>query len=496
MKKIYIKIAAFALFAAIITACTGKFEEINTDPDAYATAPFTNMLGNVLRNTAETMGGDMDGYGTFAGYISKIQYPDYLNGLIPSNNTYGNRWNACYYNNTQMKDLLEKSEENAEGFKNIRFVARIWQNYMWLYLTDGWRDVPFTEALKGSEAEGSLIHAKYDKQEDIYPAVMANLKAIADEMAAGFGNDNIGVGDFIYKGDVKKWQKFCNSLRLRMAIHISAVAPDLSKSTIEEICGNPGKYPFIDDNASSCYFWWQGTAPYMERWYNNFYTGRDDHGLFDIFVDHLKETKDPRIHSIMRPAEEGGEYVGYPNGGPTPSNLKELSRIGTMYRYDPAGFTPFFKSCESYYIIAEAAMLGFNVGMSAQDAYEKAVRLSMEDNKISTEEADAFLAGAGKWDNTKDRIWWDMWVGLFKDNFEAWCLYRRTGIPSTNYPSLLSIFGTDHNDQPFRLPYSDNQYLNNTKMLEEVVGKDGKGGNVVDHAWGQQMWWDTRDNVK
>ena len=490
MKKI-VKLIGFPTLIAtlVLSGCTKSFERINTDPDAYPEVPVTNMLGNVLRNSAESFGGDVDGYGTFAGYIVKIQYLDYMSGLIPSNNTYGNRWYACYYNITQLNDVLNKTTEEFD--RNTRLVARLWQSYMWLYLTDGWRDVPYTEAQKGAEEDGSVLKPKYDKQEDIYPAILDSLKVIADDMATGFGDDDLGAGDFIYEGDMEKWQQFCNSLRLRAAIHISGVAPELARTTIEEIAGNPAKYPIIDNNAANCYLYWPGAEPYNEPWYDLGYIERrvDNFGMSDIFIDHLLETEDPRIASVANKASDG-EYRGYQNGAASaPSDLSSISFIGDRYMNEAAGFTPFFKSAESYYILAEAAMLGYNVGMSAQDAYEKAVRLSMEDNGIPDASTDAYLAGAGKWNNTKERIWWDQWVALFKDNFEAWTLYRRTGIPSTNYPSLNSVYGDAHNDQPFRLPYPNNEYQYNEESLNVVLG------NVEDFVWGQQMWWDTRTGV-
>ncbi|ULT24365.1 hypothetical protein KUH03_36035 [Sphingobacterium sp. E70] len=103
----------------LVSGCTKNFEEINTDPDALKDVPPQNMLVNVLRNAGEQFGGDVDGYGTFAGYIVKIQYPDNLSGLIPTDNTYGNRWAACYYNITQMNDLLKKTDDKAAGFKTF-----------------------------------------------------------------------------------------------------------------------------------------------------------------------------------------------------------------------------------------------------------------------------------------------------------------------------------------------------------------------------------------
>lgn len=475
----------------LITGCTGSFDEINTDPDALSMVPATNILGDVLRSGATQQGGDMDGYGTYAGYIVKIQYLDDLGGLIPSNNTYGNRWYNCYWGNKQLNTLLENTEETAEGNKNIRWAAKIWKNYLWLYAVDTWGDIPYSEALKGEPSEGGILLSKYDAQQDIYTDVLANMKTIADEMATGIGSDKIGDGDFLFSGDASKWQKFCNSIRLRAAMRISGVASALAKQTIEEICGNPTKYPLIETNDDNAYFWWQGSSPYFEPWYDNKRT-RDDHGLSDIFIDHLLAMEDPRIQAIAKPATKDNEYHGFQNGAAAQPQLNTVSRIGAIYRDNPTGFTPYYKACETFFIKAEAAMLGYNVGITAADAYDKAVRLSMESNEISDDETDAYLAGKGKWDNTKTRIWWEQWVALFKENHEAWCLYRRTGVPTTNYVSLRSIYGSAHNDQPFRMPYPQNQYLYNMTQLDLAL----KSQSIVNYCWGKQLWWDTRTGVK
>jgi len=483
------------IFAIIFSGCTKKFAEINTDPDALPDVPPVNMLTNILRNTAESFGGDVDGYGTFAGYIVKIQYMDFLSGLTPTNNTYGNRWYNCYYNNAQIKDILAKTDDKAEAYKNIRIVSRIWRNYMWFLLTEGWRDVPYSEALKGRPEDGSILLAKYDKQEDIYPAVMADLKSIADEMAAGIGDDDLGNFDIVYynsgrstKEQMLLWQKFCNSLRLRMAIRISGVSASLAKSTVEEITGAPTKYPLIENNAENCAIKFPGELPYLEPWYNSGVYGKriDNWGMSDIFIDHMLKTADPRISTIAT-KNNAGAYLGYQNGLTSgPKKLDTISWIGDKYIRDPAGSIPFLKSCETYYNLAEAAMLGYNVGITAKVAYEKAVNLSMQENNVSDADVKTYLAGAGQWNNTKERIWWDMWVALFKENYEAWSLYRRTGIPSTNYPSINSIYGKDHNDQPWRVPYPNSEYVNNTANVEAAATK------VKDYAWGEQMWWDKR----
>lgn len=492
MKNIFkTGLMSLATSALLLTGCTSSFDEVNTDPDAYTKVPHTNVLARALVRNASDMGGDMDGYGTWAGYMVKIQYMDYMADFIPSNNTYGNRWSGAYFSMSQLKEVLKLTEEEAEGNKNIRLVARLWTEYLWTYLLDGWGDIPYSEALKGSVEDGSILESKYDKHQEIYPVVMENLKKIADEMAAGFGPDALGEGDLLYGGKMEKWQRFCNSIRLRTAMRLSGVAPDLAKSTIEEICGNPSKYPFIDSTDSECYFWWQGSGSYFERWYDNKRT-RDDFGMFDIFIDHLLDMQDPRIHAVAKPATVDDEYRGFQNGPSGQPQLNTISRPGAIYRDDPAGFYPYFKASESYYILAEAAMNGWNVGMTAQAAYEKAVRISMEENQVSEEDTEAYLTGKGKWDNTKERIWWDMWVSLFKNNFEAWALFRRTGVPTTNYIAIESVWKGIHNTPPFRLPYPQNQYLYNTENVNSAVSSQG----IVDQVWGGQLWWDKRTGVK
>lgn len=487
-------------FLLIATGCTNSFDEINTDPDAYTKVPYTNILADVIRKTASEYGGDLD-IGQWAGYISEIQYLNDYSGYIPSNNTYGNRWYQSYWGHVQLQDILDQTEEHAEGNKNIRNVCVVLQNYLILLCTDCFGDIPYSEAFKGAPENGSVLQTPYDAQSDIYPKLLANLKAVADSWAAGLGTDKLGEGDFLYKGDVAKWQKFCNSLRLRIAMRISGVYPG-SQAVIEEIFGNPAQYPYITECADNAYFWWQGSGDYFERYYNNFRT-RDDDGMSEIFIDHLNRMQDPRIAALAKPATSDGAYRGFENGAKdAPESLAAISRIGTMYREDPAGFSPFYRACENYFIMAEAALKGWKVPMSAAEAYETGVRRSMEDNGIDNAAADTYLAGPAKWDGTLGRLYFEEWVALFKQNIEAWSLYRRTGYPTyihtavaadgvtPQYPGARSTYKGIHNDVPFRFPYPQNQFLYN----EEHVTAASAG--IKDYVWGKQLWWDTRTNVK
>lgn len=499
MKKIYKILAVSSLLLASTIGCTSSFDEINTDPDAYSTVPYTNMLAYVLRITADQFGDDL-GVGQWAGYVSAIQYLNDYSGYIPTNNTYGNKWYYCYWGHVQLQDILDRTADAAEGNKNIRNVSLLMQNYLMFLAVDCFGDIPYSEAFKGSPEAGAVLQTPYDKQSDIYPQILANLKEVADSWASGLGSDDLGSGDFLFEGDVEQWQKFCNSIRLRIAMRISAVYPE-SQSIIEEIFNNPSKYPYIDETAENAYFWWQGSGDYFEPYYDNF-RDRDDDGMADIFIDHLKMMEDPRIAVIAKPAVSDGEYRGFENGSKdNPASLDAISRIGAKYREDPDGFSPFYRACESYFMMAEAALNGWNVPMTAQAAYEEGVRLSMVDNDIDNAQTEAYLSGKGKWDGTYSRLYFEEWVALFKQNIEAWSLYRRTGYPtyihtskaadgvSPKYPGARSAFNDIHNDVPFRFPYPNNQFLYNKENVTAA------SVNIVDYVWGEQLWWDTRTDV-
>lgn len=493
------KIWAVSLATMFAMGCTSSFEEINTDPDAYNKVPYTNMLGDVIRKTADQYGGVLD-IGQWAGYLSEIQYLNDYSGYIPSNNTYGNRWYQSYWGYTQLQDILDQTEEEPDGNKNIRNVCIVMQNYLMLMCTDCFGDIPYSEAFKGAPEYGSVLQTPYDKQEDIYPRILANLKAVADSWADGLGSDALGEGDFLYSGNVEKWQRFCNSLRLRTAMRISAVYPS-SQLIIEEIFNNPSSYPYIEECDDNADFVWQGSGDYFEPWYSNSRT-RDDDGMAEIFIDHLKAKQDPRLLVYAKPAESDGEYRGYENGAVNdPADRAAISRIGAKYRDTPDGASPLYRACENYFLMAEAALNGWNVPMTAAEAYEQAVRLSMEDNDIAEADVETYLAGPGKWDGTYGCLYFEEWVALFKECIEAWSLYRRTGYPTyihtakaadgvtPQYPGARSIYKGIHNDVPFRFPYPQNQFdYNNNYVTTASQG-------IQDYVWGKQMWWDTREGV-
>ena len=469
----------------LVVGCTDKFAEVNTDPDRAKDAPATNVLAFVLRYHSDTFDdrwNDMNEPETYGGQLSIMQYIDESRyNFRPA--TVENKWYYGYIQLNNVNEIIKKA--TADDAKNLLGVAKVLEAYFYQIMTDTWRDIPFTDALKMSDG---VLLPKYDKQEDIYPALITMLDDANTLMSSG-SNDQLGDGDILFHGDVLKWRKFANSLRLRLAMRISSIDPGLSKSVVETIMGDSNKYPIMTSNDDNAFFWYPGTSPYEEPWYEDSKT-RDDHGMSDVMINILKELNDPRLPVYAIPATSDGEYRGFSIGAAAQPNLATISRIGTRFRKDPAGFSPYMRYSEVMFYVAEAAKLGYNVGMTAENAYNEGVTASLEENSIDQTAIDDYLAGDAKYDGTLDQIYLQEWIAIFKEGMEAWSLFRRTGIPTTNViaPGRASKYA-DHNTPPFRYPYPQNELSLN--------GANSKPFNdqVVDDFWGKQMWWDTRTGV-
>lgn len=486
MKKItsYICIAGLAVVTQL--SCTKKFEEINTNPNNPVKAPTTNVLAWVL----ETYGasffdawGNMNEPETYGGHLGKIQYIDearyiYRTGTITS------LWNSFYRISKNAQSIIDQAA--ADGATNMQAAALTFQSYIWQIATDRWRDLPFSQAIRGDEG---FITPTYDKQEDIYPVLIAQLKTAADLFAQG-GSDQLGTGDLLYNGKVAKWRKFCNSLRLRVAIRLSNVNAALSKSIIEEVTGDPVKYPIFGGNEDNAFFMWTATSPYQEPWFNDFKT-RDDHGISKPLVDTLKNLADPRLAVYAKPAVSDGQYRGVEIG--PPGNLPAIgqySRIGTRFRETPDGYSPFMRYSEVKFILAEAALKGWNTGTTAVAAYIDGITASMNENGITDPVVISNYINGAKvlWNNDVKKVYMQKWLALYKDGHETWAEERRNDFPVLPAASGSPFPG--HNRPPFRYPYpSEETTLNGNNSAAFVA-------DIKDDFWGKKMWWDTRAGVQ
>lgn len=478
MKKTF-----FIIFSGLIVgtlfllSCTKDWEEMNVDPNRPTEVPATNLLGQALRYYSDNYYDawfNMNNVSTYAGHLGKIQYID-ESRYFEREGTINNAWTEMYYTAIDLENakIIAAKSNNV----NIQAAALTFQSLVFGIGTDSWRDLPVFSAIRGGQG---VTNPTYATQEEIYPALLDSLKKAGDLFAEA-SISALGDGDFLFKGDVNKWRRFANSLRLRFAVRIADVS-SVGVTHIQDVLGNLSKYPIMESNDHNAFLYWTGTAPYKEPWMEDS-ESRDDHALGKYLVDYMVSVNDPRLPVYAKPAESDGMYRGVVPGVEDDDlgSLKEYSRIGARFRDDAMGFTPYMRYSEVLFLIAEAAHKGHTSYMTASAAYNAAVLASMAENGV---DGTAFLAANPF---SEQNLYLQKWVSLFKEGHEAWAVSRRHDVPVMS-PAPGTRF-PGHNRPPFRFAYPTSEASLNSVNSAPYVE------SVTDRFWGKKMWWDTRSGV-
>ncbi|MEX2028761.1 MAG: SusD/RagB family nutrient-binding outer membrane lipoprotein [Candidatus Curtissbacteria bacterium] len=500
MKNIKYKIA-FVSLIFLVSACTEDFEELNKNPNLPTEVPLENHLaGTIISFDGAFMAISNDAITISTNYVGNR----WGTHAADVSNTYQNitsqGWGGYYTNLVDINDIITKATK-AERY-NMVAAALTYRAEMTQIATDIWGEMPYSEAVKAAEG---ILRPAYDDQELIYSNIISDLKTAADYFKDGH-DDPIGAVEPFYGGDVYKWRKLCNSLRLRVAARISFVDEDLAKEIIAEVLGNPTDYPVsedVDDKAEVTYAGdntWQ-----IGFWYWNNLLEHSGGGI--RLVDMLKGYNDPRLERILSPAKSDGEYRGTLRIGRDPSlKTEDISYFNKNY-YVVNGTTGpniHYRHSELGFLKAEFFLRGLYPGgdAAAQQAYEDGVYSSMKElsimvdgtPQISDVEIQTYLANAAtSWGGTNEekleKIWNQKYIAMTFMANEPWAEMRRTDTP-ISLPVLGSYYD-GHNRGPFRLPYPSDEELMNSKNSEEYFNRQMQG----DFLWGAQLWWDTRTGV-
>jgi len=478
MKKIIQIILSSSLLGILLFAsCTKDWEEMNTDPNSPTNVPASNLLGQSIRYFADNYYDawfNMNNTGTYAGHLGKIQYLD-ESRYFERESSINNAWTDLYYTVNDLENAKKLALE--EGNQNLYAAALTFQTFVFSIGTDSWRDMPFFDAIKGNMG---IVNPTYNTQEEIYPALLDSLKKAGDIFAEGYLSST-GDGDFLFNGSTEHWQRFANSMRLRLANRISNVS-NIGVTHIQDVLNNLDTYPIMQSNDHNAFLYWPGSSPYKEPWMEDSET-RDDHAVGSYLIDYMTSTNDPRLSVYAKPAESDDTYRGVVPGVSDENlgSIAQYSRIGALYRDDPTGFTPFMRYSEVLFIIAEAANDGHTSYMAATAAYNAAVLASLEENGVDGE---TFLTTIPF---SEENLYLQKWVSLFKQGHEAWTVTRKHDLPVMTAAPAARFEG--HNRPPFRFAYpTDETNLNGTNSAPFVA-------EVVDRFWGKKMWWDQRTGV-
>jgi len=454
----------------VITAC-GDLTSINKNPNGPEDVDPPSLLAHDLDEVASGVNGvnelNVRGAGLWSQYYAEIQYRDEDKYIMRSGTSGG--WGFYSGALEDFQRMIAKGQ--ADNRPNWSAVGRIMKSYTFSVMTDAMGDLPYSQALKSD----TVLQPAYDTQQQIYTGLLADLTTASGEVDLGPNAFGFPAGDIMYGGDIAKWQRFANSLRLRLAIHLSNTA-DSAKGRTEALAAvTAGVLGSNADNATVEYL---SVAPNQNPIYEDVHVGnRDDYGMSKTYVDSLMSWNDPRLAVFAQLNRDTDTvaitYRGLPNGlndGEGPK-LFYISRIGALWRETPNAPEHLLTYSEVQFLEAEAAERGWIPGVAAT-FYNNGIRASMESYGIPDAAITAYLADSRvtyvPGTTGLAQIAYQKWVSLFMQGSEAWTEVRRTGVPGL-VPGCRAVM----RHIPERLPYDDNESVLNEANLTAAVSRQG-----------------------
>lgn len=427
-----------------------QYLDVNDNPNSLTEAPIEAVLPNPINLMVDYQGTELNvNMQKYVGNI--ISAPDMWN--FHEVETYGltsgqfvGSFNGMFRRVLPDLQYIERLAQR-DGLVNYEAIAKIMKVYTFQELVDLWGDVPYHDALKGSEN----LQPQYDDDEEVYDLLLEDIN-----QAISLIDDTPGVvkpsnDDIVFGGNMVLWKKFANSLKLRLLIRQSEL-PDKQAMIQQEISAivnegtgfmgagesatsNPG---YLNDNNRSTPLW---------RYLGYDVTGKQKRmniltRAHSFAVNHLKNTNDPRLTRIYRVAEDTtyGKFRGA--GLREPNNDGTLGRIylsgvgeGVVKSYDTDAIL--MLSFESLLLQAEAVVRGYMSG-DAKALYESAIQesfkyLEVEDLDEAYQSYISQNVENVSWDASADKveaIITQKWVAYnVLHGVELWNEFRRTGFP-------------------------------------------------------------------
>jgi hypothetical protein len=513
MKKIikYIFPAALIIFSV---SCEKGLDRLNQNKTNPTTLDPALILNNAIVTTSypgRTLVFDI-------GIVQQMVTPN--GGVLAGANfnqdsrdvTLAGIWSVYYQGvikNTH--DVIVRTKDvPARG--NLLNMARIWQAYTFMILTDEYGEIPYFQG--GAGYSDQVFFPEYDTQQDIYTDIIKELTEASAALNAG---GTIETADVLYAGNVAQWKKFANSLLLRAGMRLSKVDAAKAQSTVAAAFAAGGG--LITANADNAYL--RHDANYTQAIGNtlngseaaNFY-------LTKPFVDQLKSTSDPRLSAIAiryvgatsgngQTVAAGnttaGVQIGMPIGKDNGTVVAAATADGLASFYDysqvdrrrlvkPASPVFFVTASQTNLLLAEARHRGWIATGTAANYFAEGIRNNM-DQMATYDAASAVAAGARDTYVTNNplgagtelqQINTQYWISSFLNGPETFANFRRSGFPVLTPNPYGQPNNPDVPNGTFirRLTYPTSELSVNAENANASIARQGAD------KLSTRVWWD------
>lgn len=504
--------------AALLATGTGceKYFDVNTSPNLAASAPPSLLLTSAEGMLGFSVGGEVGRYTLL-----------FSQQIAAQNGRQTEAWDAYNLQSTEVNtlfrnnlyagaiaDLEEILKKDPQATHPAFFgIAKVLKAYSYSVVTDLWGDVPYSQALLGTENTQPAL----DNSRDIYN----NLLRLLDEAIADLAKTSSlaapTTADYVYGGNAQRWTRLANTLKLRLYLHMlnaNAVTPEIVNTFIRTTEAN-AQTGFMTAVADDFQQRFETTANRQNPTHQFILTRTDDIATSATLVNLMNSKADPRRAAYFTPApftpallatppsSTTGGYVGLANGTGANQVRNNLSRLHTFVRgnlttpaaslpagptlgvaqltYDGTAPVQMLTFAEYNFIRAEMA-LRYNGPGNAQEFFQRGITASFTDVGLAAQAA-AYIAARGTLSGSPEvqlqQIIEEKYVANFMVPLEPWNDWRRTG-----YPALSRIpTGANPGNQgrvPRALPYPQQEVDANPKLAQRTSLSE------------RPVFWDTR----
>jgi hypothetical protein len=471
-----------------------KYLDVNTNPNVAQSANVQTLLPAAQLLVGSAVGVDLQVNGSIWAqfWTQSPSGKEYIpfEQFAPKADAFSGSWGNLYAGASNFYQLAKISDDQHKD--QYKAISLLMQAYTFQVLTDAWGDVPFTEALKGQYPDGNVVSPKYDSQRVIYRGIVSYIDSATKLMNTGNAT-RPGSDDLIYGGDMQKWKKFANTLKLRVLLRMSKADPVYAQLKMDTLYSTNPQFLGEGDDAHIAYGATAGSNnPLYAELSSMQLAGTQQLAGSKTCIDSMNSNNDYRgvvfykeVNAMGLIGIKQGEYdITLPSGSYSIPN----SYVGAdaTNKNSAMAAVNLLSAAESYFLQAEAIAKGMTTGDDAMMFYAGIHASYMYyGNAITTQAGatpnaayDMYINGdiatatpAGYWvkypatgtaDEKTRHIITQKWFAMCgNQGFEAWTEWRRTGYPDFLISPRNSLIGTAF---PLRFIYPATEVANNAKF--------------------------------
>jgi hypothetical protein len=452
-----------AVGIALCASSCRKMLDVNNNPNVSPITTIKALLpaGQLYLGTA--VGTDMEVYGSiWSQYWTQApQGKQYIpvEQFVPTQSAFNQSWANLYAAAENFYQVGKLAD--SQGKKPYKAIALLMQAYTFQLLADGWGDVPFSQALAGQFSTGNLMNPAYDSQRSVYHGIIDYIDTATNIINRSGSASQPGSDDLIYHGDMQKWKKFANTLKLKALLRLAYKDSAYAHRNIDSLFKYNPSFIGMGDDARIEY----GSGPtngnplFAEL--NGISSNVQQLAGSSTVIDSLNSNNDYRV-SVFYTRTTGGTYAGISQSKyDFPMGVGAFSipsaTVGADIADQRSANAPvhLLTSWESYFLQAEAVARGWVTTGSDASLFLSGVQASF--NYYSSQIlAERGVTGAAAYSiyvngdvvNTIPAAYWSAypatgtvaqklryiitqkWFAMAgNQGFEAWTEWRRTGYP-------------------------------------------------------------------